>query len=92
MNYQDQKYTVWERTHFTIETRSREEAMAQAASMIRDNIYDTVEQNIRVGNAEILYDTFEDLSVEENGGNATREIYMAVPHMDMLLADDADKQ
>lgn len=90
--YQDRKYTVWERTLFTVEARSREEAMAQAASMIRDNFYDTVEQSIRIGNAEILYDTIEDLSVEENGGNATREIYMVVPHMDTLLADDTDKQ
>lgn len=89
--YQDRKYTVWERTLFTVEARSREEAIAKAGSIIQNDVHTVDDETICVGNAEILYDTLEDLSVEDNGGNATREIYMVAPHQDALLADNADE-
>lgn len=88
--YQDQKYTIWERIHFTIEARSEEEAAAKAASMIRRDIYFTEEECVRVIETEILFDTFEEISVEDNAGNATKEIYMVAPHQDKMLADNVN--
>ena len=89
--YQDQKYAIWERIHFTIESRSEEEAAAKAASMIRSDICFTEEESVRVIDTEILFDTIEEISVEDNAGNATKEIYMVAPHQDKILADNTNE-
>lgn len=89
--YQDQKYTIWERTHFTIEARSQEEAVAKATSIIDSDIYFIEEENVRVVDTELLFDTIEELSVDDNVGNATKEIYMVAPHQDKMLADNTDE-
>ncbi len=89
--YQDQKYAIWERIHFAVEARSEEEAAAKAASMIRSDIYFTEEESVRVIDTEILFDTIEEISVEDNAGNATKEIYMVAPHQDKMLADNANE-
>ncbi len=89
--YQDQKYTIWERIHFTIEARSEEEAAAKATSAIRSDIYFTEEESVRVVDTEILFDTVEEISIEDNAGNATKEIYMVAPHQDKMPVDNTDE-
>lgn len=88
--YQDEKCIIWERTRFTIDAPTQEEAMAKAASMIRSDIYFTEEECVRVIETEILFDTIEEISVEDNVGNATKEIYMVAPHQDKMLADNVN--
>ncbi len=65
--------------------------MAKAASMIRSDIYFLEEECVRVIETEILFDTIEEISVEDNAGNATKEIYMIAPHQDKMLADNTNE-
>lgn len=60
----DSKVTVWFRDYVSIEANSLEEAI----EMCKDGDYND-------SSTEILYDTVEDISPEENDGCATLEIY-----------------
>lgn len=64
MKYADIKYTVWERTFFDEEV-SNESIIQQLKD--RD-IIDIVD-------CEILFETLDSLSIEENKGEATIEFY-----------------
>lgn len=66
--YIDNKVTVWERSHRTIEAESEEEAMKMAKDIFKD---DWGQSELGM---ETLYDTQESMSVEENGGFATSEL------------------
>ena len=66
--YIDNKVTVWERSHRTIEAESEEEAMKMAKDIFKD---DWGQSEVEM---ETLYDTQESMSVEENGGFATSEL------------------
>lgn len=71
--YLDTKQTVWRRTHFEVEAETIDEAKNKMLQIIEDdNIYD---EPHFVEN-EILYDTFEDMGVDENGGCATQELFI----------------
>lgn len=60
----DEKVNVWLRDYVTIEANSLEEAVEK----VKDGDYDD-------STGEVLYDTTEYLTPEENGGQATLEIY-----------------
>lgn len=50
--YQDTKHTIWQRTHFTVEAPTEEEAIRKAAALIEDGMFDAEPENdrIRIGN------------------------------------------
>lgn len=60
----DKKYTLWTRTHAIIEADSLEEAVEKCKNGDYDYSW-----------SEDLYGTAEVMTLEENGGEATVEIY-----------------
>ena len=66
--YLDTKITTWMRTDFEIEAKSLEEAKQKA-----------IEFHLEMGTTELSWeenmDTQEPMSVEENGGESTEELY-----------------
>ena len=74
--YQDRKVTCWERTHFDVKAESYEEAVALVKSWQGEDVLCFEDdENIIITNGETLYDTSESLSVEENGGQPTIEVF-----------------
>lgn len=73
--YMDQKHTVWLRTWFSVQARSQEEANEKVREMY-DN--DEIE-----GDTEYLYETLEEMSLEDNGDMSTVEIY--TERVDLVL-------
>ena len=74
--YQDRKVTCWERTHFDVKAESYEEAVAIVKSWQGEDVLCFEDdENIIITDGETLYDTSESLSVEENGGQPTIEVF-----------------
>ncbi|CQB87658.1 Uncharacterised protein [Chlamydia trachomatis] len=74
--YQDRKVTCWERTHFDVKAESYEEAVALVKSWQGGGgLCFEDDENIIITDGETLYDTSESLSVEENGGQPTIEVF-----------------
>lgn len=73
--YMDQKHTVWLRTWFSVDAKSQEEANEKVREMY-DN--DEIE-----GDTEYLYETLEEMSLEENDDMSTVEIY--TERVDLVL-------
>ena len=75
--YQDEKMTIWHRTKFYVEAETEE----QAAEIVRKACEDAPIKCDAVGelgherDSEYLYDTVENMIVEENDGFATIEVY-----------------
>ena len=69
--YQDEKVTIWNRTHFTVEAETQEEANQKVLEAIKSGDISDFQYTI----SEYFYDSVEELSVEENYGNSTIEIY-----------------
>lgn len=70
--YLDGKYTVWQRTYFSVEAETIEEANLKIKQIVdEDDIYD---ETHFVEN-EILFDTLEIMSVDENDGQTTQELF-----------------
>jgi hypothetical protein len=67
--YLDEKKTIWYRGHFTIEAETVEEATKKAEMYIKD---DTDGDD---WDWEQLTDTTESLSLSDNDGYPTRELY-----------------
>lgn len=70
--YQDVKMTVWERQYFTIEAENLEEAKEKAAEFADTDVSNSELEY----SSEILLDTEELMTPEENNGNATIELYL----------------
>ena len=49
--YQDTKHTIWQRTRFTVEAPTEEEAIRKAAALIEDGMFDAEPEadRIRIG-------------------------------------------
>lgn len=75
--YQDKKCTVWERTFFTIEAESEEAAIRCAGQLGKGDLYaaEMQEEGIAIDESETLYDSMEELSVNNNDGQPTVEIF-----------------
>ena len=69
--YQDAKVEIWQRQYFTIKADSKEEALEEVEKYKRRD----VSADFIVENSEYLFGTECVLSPEENGGNATIELY-----------------
>lgn len=66
--YLDQKHTIWYRNKFTIEANSQEEANEKVKELYYKDELPNDEW-------DLLQDTLEGLSVGDNGGQATEELF-----------------
>ena len=66
--YLDTKVTTWYRTPFEIEAETLEEAQAQAIKFVENDHHSELSW-------EHIDDTIEKMSVEDNGGESTDELY-----------------
>ena len=69
--YQDVKVEIWLRQYFTIKADTKEEALEEVEKYKRMD----VSADLIVENSEYLFETEYMLSPEENGGDATIELY-----------------
>jgi hypothetical protein len=67
--YTDRKVTMWERVNFEIEADTYNQALQKAIEFSKDENFPTDSEY------ETLYDTSEPLSVKENGGEPTIELF-----------------
>jgi len=65
----DTKHTIWYRSHFSVKAKTREEAIEKATAMMVNFERDE--------NSELLIDTTEQMSVAENDGFSTEELFIA---------------
>lgn len=72
--YQDVKVSVWVRQYFSVEAESKEEAVKLVEKYAKIEV-DECDDDIYIGDYEWLYDTWSNISVEENGGHSTIELY-----------------
>jgi len=66
--YIDQKHTIWYRSYFRVNAMSYEEATEKVSQMFRDDVLPT-------DNWDILFDTVDEMTLEDNGGASTIEVY-----------------
>lgn len=66
--YLDTKVTTWYRTPFEIEANSLEEAKQKAIEFVKDDEHSSISW-------EQVDETTEVMSVDENGGESTEELY-----------------
>ena len=69
--YQDEKVTIWNREYFTVEAETQEEANRKVLEAIENGDI----SDFKHTTSKYMYDTVEELSVDENYGNPTIEIY-----------------
>ena len=88
--YQDKKCTVWERTFFTVEADSEEAAIRCAGRLGKGDLYaaEMQEDGIAIDESETLYDSMEELSVDDNGDQPTVEIFVGTPRKGHLIAEN----
>jgi hypothetical protein len=67
----DQKHTIWYRNNFTIEAKTLEEAKAKVIEMCNTNSSDVLSDDW-----ETMFETAEQISPDENGGEPTEEVYV----------------
>ena len=66
--YLDTKVTTWYRTPFEIEASSLEEAKQKAIEFVKEDEHSSISW-------EQIDETIEVMSVDENGGESTEELY-----------------
>ena len=66
--YLDQKHTIWYRNKFTIEAETQDEANEKVAELYKKN-------ELPSDDWDLLHDTVELLSVKDNGGEPTEELF-----------------
>ena len=73
---QDRKHTIWTRTHFTIDAPTQAEVIAKAATLVGQDVEDAEaeDERISIEESETLYDTMDEIPVEDNDGNSTIDI------------------
>ena len=69
--YQYEKVTIWNREHFTVEAETQEEANQKVLEAIENGDI----SDFKHTTSEYIYESVEELSVDENSGNSTIEIY-----------------
>ena len=74
--YKDEKMTIWYRGKFEVEANSEEEAIEMVKELEKTNKLDNYDVYW-----EILDDTMEGLTVEDNGGYSTEEMYTGSGNM-----------
>lgn len=87
--YVDKKQTIWQREHHEIEANSVEELKAKLEEITSrcGNDPDAFEDELNsFDEQEMLFDTIEELPVEENDGFATIEVYLDESPMPEFIA------
>jgi hypothetical protein len=69
----DVKYTLWERQTYYVKADSKENADKLIIDILNDEDVDVDDSYIE--ECEVLYDTMEYITPEENGGFSTIEVY-----------------
>lgn len=66
--YIDEKVTIWRRTYYNVEGTEEE---------IKNKLVESVEgsSDLEIFDSEILYETEESMTLENNNGNPTIEIF-----------------
>jgi len=79
----DEKCTIWFRDFYIIEAENLEKA--------KEVLKESIKKNMKEPDySETLYDTVEAISVEENQGNPTLEVFENDPMQDAIMTN-ADK-
>lgn len=75
--YQDRKVTIWSRDYFSVEAETREDAIKriEELNLIKTDVFNIIADDVYPTDSEMLYDTEEMISVEDNLGNQTAEIW-----------------
>lgn len=68
--YIDTKFTIWGRDKYRIEADSKEEA----EKIMRDIMTNGDKKGLYYDN-EFMYETTEEMSIVDNDGNSTKELY-----------------
>jgi hypothetical protein len=68
--YLDQKHTIWYRNKFVIEADTLEEAKAKVIALCNTGTHELPSDEW-----DLLHETVEQLTVGDNGGCATEELY-----------------
>jgi hypothetical protein len=68
----DVKHTVWERTLYYIKADTKEQADMIISDIANGELMDSEHS---IGDIEVLYDTMEYITTDENGGYSTVEVY-----------------
>ncbi len=72
--YQDQYMKIWNRTHFSIMASSYELALEELKEYEDKNINDCEDKILTVISNELIYNTMEKISREDNNGKSTLKI------------------
>lgn len=74
----DSKRTIWYREFFEVEANTAEEAKEIAIKMAKYDEFDSTYH------CEVLFDTSENISPQENDNQATQELYLNDTHEDLI--------
>lgn len=90
--YQDQKVVIWRRNWFVVEAETKEDAIKRIRELNLDksDVYNVNEDDVYPLDSEFLLDTEELISVEENAGKPTVEVYYGDCMKDELICGNAD--
>jgi hypothetical protein len=69
----DTKYTVWERQNYYVKSDSKETADKLITNILNGEEVDDI--GLYIDECEVIYDTIEYITPEENGGLSTIEVY-----------------
>jgi len=84
--YTDEKYTIWYRKNYTIEAETLEEAKALAINMSKEDDYDKAYDD---SGWDMDMDTADGMTPEENGNQATQEVYYEGDEFPQLIYQNA---
>lgn len=73
--YQDHKVTIWERVHFKVKAPNYEQAVNLLKGIKDRQVSECEDETIDISEGEMLFETSEDMTVEQNGGCATLEYF-----------------
>ena len=90
--YQDQKVVIWRRDWFVIEAETKEDAIKRIRELNLDksDVYNVIVDDMYTLDSEFLTDTEELMSVAENYGHPTVEVYYEECLRDELICGNAD--
>ena len=87
MFYQDQKVSCWERNRFLVKAESYEKALEFIKSISSEDLFDYEDGEVlEFADCDIVHDTREYMTVEENNGQATLEVLDS--HYDFIYSNE----
>jgi hypothetical protein len=83
----DKKVTVWNRSHYVVQADSLEQAVEKMKDEFEAEEYPEEGDVVFVEN-EVLYDTEDGVSVDDNDGQSTKEIVNGAAAWSVLLTNE----